>query len=115
MFTIPFFDLIEAAIKKGASELRLIVGRRPAIRLRGRLQALDAGVLKPGDTLALMKSLTPGRGRQELREAGSCDYGFAFSTPDRSFRARFRVAVSRKKGNLGIVLRRIPYQHHANP
>ena len=50
-----------------------------------------------------MKSITPERCQQELQEVGGTDFGFAFGEM-----ARFRVAVFKQRGNIGLVLRRIP-------
>jgi twitching motility protein PilT len=110
MSTIQIDRLLETTIKKGASDLHLAVGRPPTLRLNGVLRDLATRVLESEDTVALMKSITPDRGQQELQEVGSTDFGFAFSTPDGSARARFRVAVFRQKGNVGIVMRKIPYK-----
>ena len=110
MSTIQIDRLLETTIKKGASDLHLAVGRPPVLRLNGQLRDLATKVLEPDDTVALMKSITPDRGQQELQEVGSADFGFAFSTPDGSAKARFRVSVFRQKGHIGMVLRKIPYK-----
>jgi twitching motility protein PilT len=110
MSTIQIDRLLETCIKKGASDLHLAVGRPPTLRLNGTLRDLATRVLEHEDTIALMKAITPDRGQQELQEVGSCDFGFAFSTPDGSAKARFRVAVFRQKGHVGIVMRKIPYK-----
>jgi len=102
--------LLETAIKRGASDLHIHVGRPPTLRLNGHLRDLATKVLEPDDTMALMKSITPARGQQEFQEHGSTDFGFAFSTPDGSAKSRFRVAVFRQKGHVSIVLRKIPYK-----
>ena len=110
MSTIQIDRLLEATIKKGASDLHLSVGRPPTLRLHGALRELATKTLVPDDTMALMKSITPERGQQELQEQGSCDFGFAFKSADGQSAARFRVAVFRQKGHVGIVLRKIPYK-----
>ncbi len=110
MSSIQIDRLLETTIKKGASDLHIAVGRPPTLRLHGQLRDLATKILEPDDTVALMKSITPDRGQQELQEVGSCDFGFAFSTPDGSAKARFRVAVFRQKGHIGMVLRKIPYK-----
>ena len=102
--------LLETAIKKNASDLHLHVGRPPVLRLHGHLRDLATKSLEPDDTMALMKSITPDRGQQELQETGSTDFGFAFSSSDGLAKARFRVAVFRQKGHVSIVLRKIPYK-----
>jgi twitching motility protein PilT len=95
--------VLETCIKQGASDIHLVVGRPPVLRLHGGLRSLETKVLEPDDTVALMKSITPDRNQQELQEEGTTDYGFAFGDA-----GRFRVAVFRQKGNLSIVLRLIP-------
>ncbi len=102
--------LLETAIRKGASDLHLHVGRPPVLRLNGRLRELATKVLEPEDTMSLMKAITPDRGQQEVQAVGGTDFGFAFSTQDGSVSARFRVSVFREKGHIGIVARKIPYK-----
>ena len=103
MSTIQIDRLLETVIRQGASDLHISVGRKPTIRLHGRLRELNTKVLAPDDTMALMKSITPERSQQELQEEGTCDFGFAYGDE-----ARFRVSVFRQKGSLSMVLRQIP-------
>ena len=77
MSTIQIDRLLDTVIREDASDLHISVGRKPTLRLSGRLRALDTKVLEPDDTVALMKQITPERGQQELQEVGSCDFGFA--------------------------------------
>jgi len=95
--------VLETCIKQGASDIHLVVGRPPVLRLHGGLRSLETKILEPDDTVALMKSITPDRNQQELQEEGTTDFGFSFGDA-----GRFRVSVFRQKGNLSIVLRLIP-------
>ena len=52
-----------------------------------------------------MKSITPDRCQQELQEKGGADFAIEFTDG-----YRFRVAVFKQRGNIGMVLRRIPSQ-----
>ena len=97
--------LLETVYTLKASDLHITVGQPPVIRHHGRLRRLETKVLEPDDTMALMKSITPDRCQQELQERGGADFGFAYGE-----KCRFRVAVFKQKGNIGIVLRRIPSQ-----
>jgi twitching motility protein PilT len=103
MSSIQIDRLLDTVIRQDASDLHISVGRKPTLRLSGRLRSLDTKVLENEDTVALMKSITPERCQQELQEHGSTDFGFAYGD-----RARFRVAVFRQRGSISIALRLIP-------
>jgi twitching motility protein PilT len=103
MATVNMDRLLQACVAMGGSDIHLVVGRPPVLRLDGKLRSLETKVLEPDDTVALMKSITPERNQQELQEEGGTDFGFAFGDA-----ARFRVAVFRTKGNVSLVLRLIP-------
>jgi len=101
--TVHIDRVLETCIKQGASDIHLVVGRPPVLRLHGSLRALETKVLGGDDTVALMKSITPERNQQELQEEGTTDFGFAFGDA-----GRFRVAIFRQRGQLSLVLRLIP-------
>jgi twitching motility protein PilT len=95
--------LLQACVTQNGSDIHLVVGLPPVLRIHGRLRSLETKVLEPDDTVSLMKSITPGRNQQELQEEGGTDFGFAFGD-----KARFRVSVFKQKGNVSVVLRLIP-------
>ena len=97
--------LLTTVIQLKASDLHITVGQPPVIRHHGRMRRLDTKTLDGDDTTALMKSITPDRCQQELQEKGGCDFAIEFVDG-----YRFRVAVFKQRGNIGIVLRRIPSQ-----
>jgi twitching motility protein PilT len=103
MATVNMDRLLQACVTMGGSDIHLVTGRPPVLRIDGRLRSLETKVLEPDDTVALMKSITPDRNQQELQEEGGTDYGFAFGDE-----ARFRVSIFRQKGNISLVLRLIP-------
>jgi twitching motility protein PilT len=103
MSTIQIDRLLDTVIRQGASDIHLTVGRKPTLRLHGRLRSLDTKTLESDDMVALMKAITPERAQQELQEEGSTDFGFAYGTE-----ARFRVAVFRQRGDIAIACRLIP-------
>jgi twitching motility protein PilT len=67
------------------------------------MRRLDTKSLEQDDTTALMKSITPDRCQQELQEKGGSDFAIEFTDG-----YRFRVAIFKQRGNIGMVLRRIP-------
>lgn len=103
MGTILIDKLLHAVIKRGASDLHITTGQPPVLRIDGHMRRIDAKSLEPQDTMGLMKSIAPDRCQQELQEAGSTDFSFAFGDL-----ARFRVAIFKQRGSVAMVLRQIP-------
>src|ERR1700730_4548989 len=68
------------------------------------MRRLNTKVLDSDDTTQLMKSITPERCQQEIQEGGGSVFAIAFGS------CRFRVAIFKQKGTIGMVLRRIPSQ-----
>ena len=101
--TVAMEKLLSTVIQLKASDLHITVGQPPVVRHHGRMRKLDTKVLDPDDTTALMKSITPDRCQQELQEKGGADFAIEYVDG-----YRFRVAVFKQRGNIGLVLRRIP-------
>src|SRR5438874_10697958 len=97
--------LLSTVIQLKASDIHISVGQPPVVRHHGRMRKLDAKVLDADDTTALMKSITPDRCQQELQEKGGADFAIEYKEG-----VRFRVAVFKQRGSIGMVLRRIPSQ-----
>jgi twitching motility protein PilT len=97
--------LLATVIQIKASDLHLTVGQPPVVRHHGRMRRLDAKNLDGDDTTGLMKSITPDRCQQELQEKGGTDFAIEYTDGN-----RFRVAVFKQRGQIGLVLRRIPSQ-----
>jgi twitching motility protein PilT len=101
----PLIDkLLTTVIQLKASDLHIAVGQPPVIRHHSRLRRLDTKVLDSDDTTALMKAITPDRCQQELQQSGGSDFAIAFGGN------RFRCAIYKQKGVIGMVLRLIPSQ-----
>ena len=103
MATVQIDKLLETVVKEKVSDLHITTGQPPVVRMGGHMVRLETKSLEPEDTVALMKSITPERNQQELQEVGGTDFGFAFGE-----KARFRVSVFKQRGQIGMVLRRIP-------
>src|SRR5579883_2512036 len=97
--------LLATVIQLKASDLHISVGQPPVVRHQGRMKKLDLGgaVLDNDDTTALMKSITPDRCQQEIQTKGGADFAIEYVDG-----YRFRVAVFKQRGTIGMVLRRIP-------
>jgi twitching motility protein PilT len=101
--TVQIDKLLHTVIQLNAADLFITVGSPPALKKSGRLRVMETKVLDNDDCTGLMKSITPDRCQQELQEKGGCDFAIEFVNG-----VRFRVAVFKQRGNIGIVMRRIP-------
>jgi twitching motility protein PilT len=97
--------LLTTVIQLKASDLHISVGQPPVVRHHGRMRRLEAKMLDNDDTTSLMKSITPDRCQQELQEKGGADFAIEYTDG-----YRFRVAIFKQRGSIGMVLRRIPSQ-----
>src|SRR5262245_45020232 len=95
--------LLETVIQIKAADLFITVGSAPAVKAHGRLRRLETKVLDNDDCTGLMKAITPDRCQQELQEKGGSDFAIEYRDGN-----RFRVAIFKQKGNIGMVLRLIP-------
>lgn len=96
-------EMLRIVVERDAADLHIRVGKPPVMRLHGDFDIIDPSVLTPEDTERLMKEITPPRYQQMLQEHGSADFAYAYSDL-----ARFRVALLRTRGAIGIVMRLIP-------
>lgn len=98
--------LLDEIVDRGGSDLHVVVGNPPTVRVHGRLIRLDQyGILDDQTTENLVKQIIPERCVEELREQRGVDFGFSYGD-----KARFRVAVFYQKFSLAVVLRLIPYK-----
>lgn len=96
-------EMLKIIVEREGSDLHMRVGRAPTMRLSGVLDIVDPDILTPDDTERLMREITPPRYQQMLQEHGSADFAYSYSE-----QARFRTAIFRERGNIGIVMRLIP-------
>ncbi|MFI5388330.1 MAG: hypothetical protein ACHQY2_01320 [Candidatus Eremiobacterales bacterium] len=51
-------DLLKAMVEKGASDLHIVVGSPPMIRLHGRLEPIATEVISPGAAQELVAAIS---------------------------------------------------------
>ena len=95
--------LLEAAIKRGATDAYLRVGEEPTLRVDAVLKKLATQPLDADDMTRLIEAITPDRQQAELAKHGHTRFGFSFGDA-----GRFRVTVRREDGGPCIEMRLIP-------
>jgi len=96
-------ELLVSLYKKGGSDLFIIAGAAPAMRIHGKITPVMDKKLTADHTLALTQSLMTEKERTEFAESKECN--FAIALPNIS---RFRVNALVQRGSAGLVVRIIP-------
>ena len=97
-------NILESAVKKGASDIHITVGTPPRARIDGKLQPLEEfPVITPDMSKKLIFEIMKERYRKELEENGQVD--FSFGIPGIG---RFRVNAFYQRGTVAGVFRTLP-------
>jgi len=96
-------SLLVKLFKEGGSDLFLIAGASPAMRVHGKVVPMMDKKLAPEHTLALAQSIMTEKEWSDFQEQKECN--FAVAVPDVS---RFRVNALVQRGSAGMVIRVIP-------
>jgi twitching motility protein PilT len=87
--------------QQGASDLHLVVGRYPTIRIDGKLHPItQEKILTPADTKALSDVLLTEDKKQELLSVGHTDFSYNYDD-----KVRFRTNVFLQKGYVSVTMR----------
>jgi twitching motility protein PilT len=95
-----FFKLMH---EQGASDLHLVAGQPPALRIRGEIERVKYKVLTSDDLRAMLYEITPEYKVKVFEETGDVDYGYEIPGL-----ARYRANYFMQKNGVGAVFREIP-------
>lgn len=106
MNVIDIKVLLQQAVDLKASDLHLVVGVPPTLRVDGDLVvASNAGILTPELIGECLKQVLTGEQFERLTVNKEIDFSLSFSE-----KARFRVNAYTQKGSFAAAFRRIPYE-----
>jgi twitching motility protein PilT len=89
--------------ERGASDLLLLAGEPPALRLGGRVVRGDGGVLDGQDVEEMVLPLLPPHAQRLYRDAGSVDAARRLAGL-----GRFRINLHRERGRAAATVRMLP-------
>jgi len=95
-----FFKLMH---EQGASDLHLVAGQPPALRIRGEIERVKYKVLTSDDLRAMLYEITPEHKIKFFEETGDVDFGYEIPGL-----ARYRANFFMQKNGVGAVFREIP-------
>jgi len=97
--------LLEEMIEKDASDLHLVAGERPKMRVDGDIvNASSDEVMTPKDTLSLAYSVLTENQKKRFETENELDFSFGIQNL-----ARFRGNVFKQRGCVSVVIRQIPF------
>ncbi|MGZ7039851.1 MAG: type IV pilus twitching motility protein PilT [Thermoanaerobaculia bacterium] len=107
----PLEPLLIEMTQRGASDLLLLSGTPPVLRIGGRLTRLDRASLDSTDIESFVGHLATDRVRDLIDQNGAADFSIRLSRSgsgeDRRAR-RFRVNLHRQRGTLAAAIRALP-------
>lgn len=92
----------QLAIEKNASDVHLVSGARPTLRIGGKLIFIDKIPLPKGTVAAIAQELLGKAQLERLQKERDLDVGYEFGD------SRFRVNLHYQKGSMGLAARLIP-------
>src|SRR6056297_3132960 len=95
-----FFKLMN---DQGASDLHLISGQQPALRIRGEVERVKYKQLDNDELRGMLYEIAPEDKIKEFEETGDVDFGYEISGL-----ARYRANFFMQKNGIGAVFREIP-------
>jgi len=97
--------LLEEMIEKDASDLHIVAGERPKLRVDGDIiSASGEDVLTPKDTLSLAYSVLTENQKKRFETENELDFSFGIQNL-----ARFRGNCFKQRGCVSLVIRQIPF------
>lgn len=98
-------ELLKLTVEYNASDLHIVVGRPPAIRVDGRMVNLEHPPLTPADTRRLIYGILTDIQKQKFEEHKDLDFSLSISSV-----ARFRVNAHFQRGSVAAAFRLIMNQ-----
>ena len=97
--------LLEEMIEKDASDLHIVAGERPKLRIDGDItSASTEDVMTPKDTLSLAYSVLTETQKKRFETENELDFSFGIQNL-----ARFRGNCFKQRGCVSLVIRQIPF------
>lgn len=96
--------LFQAAVDQDASDIHLVAGQPPMIRVGGALQQVSEEPIAEKDLASIIESVTTAVQRATFEESHELDLGYQVGE------TRFRINLHKQEGTLGLAARVIPHE-----
>lgn len=102
---VSLYELLKVMIAEESSDLHLVTGSPPLLRIDGTLVPLDLPVLSPADTKQLCYSILTESQKHNFEEESELDLSFGVKKL-----SRFRANLYLQRGTVAGAFRMIPYK-----
>lgn len=102
---ISLHQLLKAAVKQGASDLHIVAGSPPVLRVNGRMVRVKSEELTPEDARHLCYSILTDAQKSRFEATKELDFSFGIKEM-----ARYRANLFFQRGAVSGVFRRIPFE-----
>ena len=100
----PILRWLDQAVQQECSDLHLVSGYAPVLRMNGRLVAIDGAAILTSETICeLLGPIWTGQQRERMELERNLDY--AIELPMHQEQCRFRVNLFRSSGSIGACIR----------
>ena len=103
-YPVSLEDLLRLTVSKKGSDLHLVVGMPPCIRINGSIEKQDYPMMMPEDIEAMLMPVMSEKNQRELLQ--NLELDISYSVPKC---ARFRGNIIVQRGTLAAVFRAIPF------
>lgn len=103
-YQLTLDQLLAMTVEKKGSDLHLVVGVPPCIRINGELTALETPPLKQSDLEGMILPVIKDYQREKLEQEWELDFSYAIPGC-----ARFRGNIMLQRGTLAAVFRAVPF------
>lgn len=100
---ITLNQLLKASVKQGASDLHIVAGSPPVLRVDGSIVRVKTGDIDADESRKLCYSILTDQQKSRFEESKSLDFSFGIKNM-----ARFRANIFYQRGAVSGVFRRIP-------
>ena len=105
IYSVKVDDLLRITVEKKASDLHLVAGAPPYIRLFGKLCRLEFPPLESEDIEAMLESILDERQKKKLYDSWELDFSYSID----GF-SRFRGNILFQKNSMAVNFRAIPFE-----
>jgi len=107
---MTIFDLIDEVTENHASDLHIVAGAPPAMRINGELVFTGKPKLTPEDARNLSFELLNDERREKFQRNRELDFSYSYLNEKRNLFCRFRVNLYIQRGSIALALRFITNQ-----